>query len=210
MAKLPNQGNYQKDLEAILGRIEQEGRVPRLLIHSCCAPCSSYVLEYLSNWFSITVFYYNPNIYPQEEYFRRLREQEGLLARMEFLHPVHLVAGEYDTAAFYAVAKGLEQEPEGGERCFACYALRLRQAAALAAAQGFDYFTTTLSISPHKNAQKLHEIGLAAAQEYGTNYLPSDFKKKGGYQRSIALSKEFGLYRQDYCGCIFSQRERAE
>lgn len=208
MPNMPNQGNYQKDLERLLDKLPEDQTPPTLLLHSCCAPCSSYVLEYLSQFFAITVFYYNPNIYPKEEYFRRLEEQRALLDQLSAKYPVKLVEGAYDTDRFYAVARGLEQEPEGGDRCFACYELRLRQAAMLAKEGGFQYFTTTLSISPYKNAQKLHEIGDQLAQEYGVAQLPSDFKKQGGYQRSIALSKEYGLYRQDYCGCIFSKNQR--
>lgn len=207
MPKLPNQGNYQKDLEHLLSQLPTD-RISTLLLHSCCAPCSSYVLEYLSQFFAITLFYYNPNIAPHEEYQRRLQEQRRLLDELPLRHPVTLVEGGYDPARFYEIAKGFEHEPEGGERCFRCYELRLREAAALAQQGGFDYFTTTLSISPYKNAQKLHEIGESLAAEYGVKQLPSDFKKCGGYQRSIALSGEYGLYRQDYCGCVFSKEER--
>lgn len=202
--------NYQRELDQVIGTLEKTKAVPTLLLHSCCAPCSSYVLEYLSRYFSITVFYYNPNIYPSEEYTRRVAEQQRLIREMDYVHPVFFVEGDYETERFYAIAKGLEQEREGGERCFRCYRLRLEQAAVLAKAQGFDYFTTTLSISPHKNAAKLNAIGEALAQQYGVRHLPADFKKKEGYKRSIALSKEFGLYRQDYCGCVFSQREAME
>jgi hypothetical protein len=181
--------------------------VPTLLLHSCCAPCSSYTLEYLSRYFAITVFYYNPNIYPSEEYYRRVEEQQRLIAEMDFVHPVSFVEGDYDTDRFYEIAKGLEHLPEGGERCFRCYRLRLEQAAAVAKEGGFDYFTTTLSISPHKNAGKLNEIGEALSHQYGVRHLPADFKKKEGYKRSIVLSEEHDLYRQDYCGCVFSQQE---
>lgn len=201
--------NYQRELEQLLTTLEQGEQVPTLLLHSCCAPCSSYVLEYLSRYFAITVFYYNPNIYPSEEYDRRVAEQQRLIREMDCVHPVSFVEGPYETERFYAVAKGLEQEREGGERCFRCYRLRLSQAAALAREMGFDYFTTTLSISPHKNAAKLNEIGEALAKEYGVAHLPADFKKKEGYKQSIALSQQFGLYRQDYCGCVFSQQEAA-
>lgn len=199
--------NYQKELEALLERLEQDNKVPSLLLHSCCAPCSSYVLEYLSSFFSITVFYYNPNIGPVEEYLHRVEEQKRLISALPVKHPVSFLEGEYHPEQFYEAVKGLERIPEGGERCFACYALRLRVAAALAAEKGFDYFTTTLSISPLKRADKLGEIGEAAGREFGVRWLPSDFKKKGGYQRSIQLSKEYGLYRQNYCGCIFSKKE---
>ena len=183
--------NYQKELERILKELEAEGKVPALLIHSCCAPCSSYVLEYLSQYFKITVFYYNPNIYPESEYTKR-----------------SFLAGRYEKEKFYAMAEGMEDLREGGARCMKCYELRLSETARQAAAGGFDYFTTTLSISPMKNAQKLNEIGVRLGEEYGVEYLVSDFKKKNGYKRSIELSKEYGLYRQDYCGCEFSLRER--
>lgn len=202
--------NYQRELEQLLKKQEQAGELPTLLLHSCCAPCSSYVLEYLSRYFTIVVFYYNPNIYPSEEYYRRVEEQKRLISRMPLENPVSFVEGPYDTERFYALAKGLEEEPEGGERCFRCYRLRLEQAAFAACSNGFDYFTTTLTISPHKNAQKLNQIGEELAQKYGVRHLPSDFKKKEGYKRSIELSAEYDLYRQDYCGCIFSQREALE
>lgn len=200
--------NYQKELDKLLDQLTQENRVPRLLLHSCCAPCSSYVLEYLSNYFEITVFYYNPNIYPETEYTKRILEQQKLIDDMEFKHPVSFVAGEYEKEKFYEMAKGLEDVKEGGSRCMKCYELRLRETAELAKAGEYDYFTTTLSISPLKNAAKLNEIGQRLAQEYGVEYLVSDFKKKNGYKRSTELSKIYGLYRQDYCGCEFSQRQK--
>ena len=201
-----NPRNYQKELDRVLEGLEREAAVPRLLLHSCCAPCSSYVLEYLSRYFEITVLYYNPNIYPPEEFGRRLKEQQKLLADMEFVHPVRLVEGRFEPEVFYQAAKGLEQEPEGGKRCEACYELRLREAAREAAAGGFDWFATTLSISPLKSAQKLMEIGERLGREYGVPYLPSDFKKKNGYKRSVELSAQYGLYRQNYCGCVYSIR----
>ena len=200
--------NYQRELEKILEGLEREGRVPTLLLHSCCAPCSSYVLEYLSRYFRITVFYYNPNIYPESEYTKRILEQQKLIRGMDLENPVSFLAGKYDRERFYEMARGLEEAREGGERCMKCYALRLGEAAREAAAGGFDYFTTTLSISPLKNARKLNETGIRAGREYGVEYLVSDFKKKNGYRRSVELSKEYGLYRQDYCGCEFSYRER--
>lgn len=200
--------NYQKELDKLLDQLTQENRVPRLLLHSCCAPCSSYVLEYLSNYFEITVFYYNPNIYPETEYTKRILEQQKLIDDMEFKHPVSFVAGEYEKEKFYEMAQGLEDVKEGGSRCMKCYELRLRETAELAKAGEYDYFTTTLSISPLKNAAKLNEIGQRLAQEYGVEYLVSDFKKKNGYKRSTELSKIYGLYRQDYCGCEFSQRQK--
>ncbi len=198
--------NYQRELDQIIERQEKEGIVPSLLLHSCCAPCSSYVLEYLSQYFNITVYYYNPNIFPAEEYRKRVKEQRGLIERMEFVHPVQFVAGAYEPEEFRQVVKGLEQEPEGGARCMKCYELRLREAAKVAVAGGYDYFTTTLTISPLKSAQKLNEIGEAMGREYGVNYLPSDFKKREGYKRSTQLSEEYGLYRQNYCGCVYSIR----
>lgn len=202
--------NYQKELDQLIQKLVLEQRRPRLLIHSCCAPCSSYVLEYLSEYFEITIYYYNPNIYPEEEYYRRVEEQQRLIYDMPLKSDIALIAGEYLPRDYYDRIKGLEKEPEGGERCFACYELRLRKAAELAAAGGFDYFTTTLSISPHKNAEKLNQLGEKAAKEYGVSYLPSDFKKKNGYKRSIELSKEYNLYRQDYCGCVYSMRSGIE
>lgn len=202
--------NYQKELDKLLTSLQKEGRVPKLLLHSCCAPCSSYVLEYLSNYFEITIFYYNPNIFPESEYTKRLLEQQTLISDMHFKHPVSFLAGNYDKDKFYEMAAGLEHLKEGGERCFKCYELRLRESACKAKQGGFEYFTTTLSISPMKNAEKLNTIGNRIAAEYGVSYLQSDFKKKNGYKRSIELSKEFGLYRQDYCGCQFSIENSTE
>jgi len=200
-----NRRNYQKELEAIITKVTNESRIPRLLLHSCCAPCSSYVLEYLSQYFAITVFYYNPNIFPREEYEKRAEEQRRLIEALPAVHPIHLVVGDYEPECFFQRARGLEQVPEGGERCFRCYRLRLEAAARLAREGGYDYFTTTLTISPLKDAGKLNEIGEELAEGTAV-YLPSDFKKKGGYQRSIELSKQYGLYRQDFCGCVYSHR----
>lgn len=205
-----NKRNYQKELDRLLEGIEKEGRTPRLFLHSCCAPCSSYVLEYLSRYFEITVFFYNPNISPKEEYEKRVEEIRRMIGEMEFVHPVKLVEGEYDPQVFFRMAKGMEHIPEGGERCFGCYRLRMEEAARLAKEGNYDYFTTTLSISPLKNAQKINEIGEELAEIYQVPHLPSDFKKKNGYKRSIELSGEYELYRQDYCGCVFSKREREE
>ncbi len=210
-----NKINYQLELEKVLKGLPDTHRT--LFLHSCCAPCSSYCLEYLRQFFEITVFYYNPNISFGEEYLRRVEEQKRLIAELnedaaqkaeKGLNSIRFEEGPYEPERFYDIAKGLEDCPEGGERCFACYELRLREAAAGAARGGYDYFTTTLTISPLKNAQKLNEIGKRLGAEYGAAYLPSDFKKKGGYQRSIELSREHELYRQDYCGCVFSKRER--
>lgn len=202
-----NKRNYQMELDKITAALDKEEKPPRLLLHSCCAPCSSYVIEYLSQYFEITVYYYNPNIYPPQEYKKRAEEQENLVERMELVYPASVIRGAYDPDEFYMAAKGLEKEPEGGERCARCYALRLREAAKVASAGKYDYFTTTLSISPLKNAEKLNLIGEQLAEEFKVAYLPSDFKKKGGYQRSIELSKEYGLYRQNYCGCVFSMNQ---
>ncbi|MDE7341028.1 MAG: epoxyqueuosine reductase QueH [Lachnospiraceae bacterium] len=243
--------NYQKELDKIIDEMAGQKAAwtkggmsvgtdvappPRLLLHSCCAPCSSYVLEYLRIYFRITVFYYNPNISREPEYRKRVEEQKRLIMAYNegacgdasrndasadeererisvaeyqpAAHPIAIVEGDYEPERFYEIAKGLEQCPEGGERCFACYEQRLGKTAELASAGGYDYFATTLTISPLKNAAKLNEIGEHLAGQYHVKWLPSDFKKKGGYQRSIVLSKEYDLYRQDYCGCIYSEMSR--
>ena len=200
--------NYQRELEKILEQIKKEERVPTLFLHSCCAPCSSYVLEYLSQYFEITDFFYNPNISPEKEYEKREEELERLIESMPFVHKPKFLKGEYYPEKFYAMAEGMEDIPEGGRRCFACYEMRMEEAARLAAEGGYDYFTTTLSISPLKNAAKINEIGERLEEKYHVRHLPSDFKKKNGYKRSTELSGEYGLYRQDFCGCVFSKRER--
>lgn len=197
--------NYQKQLDAIISQLGDE--VPTLLIHSCCAPCSSYCLEYLSRYFRITVLYYNPNISPEEEFIKRAEEQRRLVSEMSFKHPVSVVVDNYDPQEFYSAVKGMEHIPEGGERCFVCYRLRLERAAGYAAENGFDFFCSTLSISPLKNCQKLNEIGEMLSEIYPVKHLPTDFKKRNGYKRSIELSREYGLYRQDYCGCVYSKLE---
>ncbi len=199
--------NYQKEMEKILAELEAEGRTPRLLLHSCCAPCSSYVLEYLSPYFFITDFYYNPNIAPADEYRKRVSEMQRLIREMPLPHPVEFEEGVYDPDRFYEMAKGKEDIPEGGERCFACFEMRLREAAQEALRLHMDYFTTSLSISPLKDAQKLNEIGIRLGEEYGVPYLVSDFKKKNGFRRSTELSREYHLYRQNYCGCVYSRRQ---
>lgn len=201
-----NKRNYQKELEAVIKNIKED-EFPKLLIHSCCAPCSSYCLEYLSEFFDITVFYYNPNIDPPEEYGFRVEEIKRLIGSMPFKRPVRFIEGAYEPLDFYHAVQGLENEPEGGARCEKCFMLRLEETAALAKKEKFDYFTTTLSISPLKSAEKLNNIGEKLAKTYGVKYLNSDFKKRGGYQRSIELSKEYELYRQNYCGCVFSRRD---
>ncbi len=201
--------NAQQWLDNLIEENKKKNIRPRLLLHSCCAPCSSYVLEYLSRFFEITVYYYNPNIYPPEEFYKRSAEQARFTD--EFLNgTVPVVREAYDDKAFYSAVSGLEKEKEGGERCQACFALRLEKTAKYAKEHGFTYFTTTLSISPHKNAALLNTIGGEVAEKYGVSYLFSDFKKKNGYLRSCTLSKEYGIYRQDYCGCVFSMREAEE
>ncbi len=202
-----NNINYQKWLDKKTDEISKSGIIPTLLLHSCCAPCSSYVIEYLSTYFSITVYYYNPNISPREEYLHRAEEQKRLIESMPVKNSVRFIEGDYASDEFYKLSRGLENAPEGGERCRQCFELRLRKTAELAAAESFDYFTTTLTISPLKNAQLINETGKALAEKYGVEYLFSDFKKKEGYKRSIELSREYGLYRQNYCGCIFSKKE---
>ena len=200
--------NYQKELEKILCGIDPAAQRPRLLLHCCCAPCSSYVLEYLSGYFEITADFYNPNISPREEYRHRADELRRLIGEMPLCGPVTFEEGPYEPQRFLEAARGLEDCPEGGERCLACFRLRLEQAARRAKEAGFDWFTTTLTISPLKNAHALNEIGEALSTQYGVRFLPSDFKKKEGYKRSITLSHAYGLYRQDFCGCAFSRAAR--
>ncbi len=198
-----NKINYQKLTDKVIDGLGE--RVPKLLLHSCCAPCSSYTLEYLANYFEITVLYYNPNISPKEEFEKRFAEQKRLIESMPAKHKITLIKGEYNYEDFEKIARGYEDVPEGGERCFRCYRLRLSRAAELAREKGFDYFCTTLSISPLKNSQKINEIGYELEKEYGVAWLPSDFKKREGYKRSIELSREYNLYRQNFCGCIYSK-----
>lgn len=199
-----NNINYQKQLEKVISNIN-EGEKPSLLLHACCAPCSSYVLEYLDKYFDITIFFYNPNITSQEEFDKRKNEFEKFRA---LYNGYKIVVPKYDNMEFYDKVRGLEKEPEGGERCFVCYRLRMEKSAEYAKNNNFDYFASTLSISPHKNANKLNEIGFLLEKQYNVNYLPNDFKKNGGYLRSIQLSKELDLYRQDYCGCIYSKNSK--
>ena len=203
--------NYQKELDDLIKIVDpaiSNNPPKKLLIHSCCAPCSSYVIEYLSQYFEVTIFYYNPNISEKLEYEKRALEQQRLIGEIKTNYPVLFLEGHYDPQEFYQIARGLEECREGGARCTACYELRLREAARIAKKMSFDFFTTTLTISPLKNADKLNEIGRKVAEEMEVAYLPSDFKKRNGYKRSIELSKEFDLYRQDYCGCIYSKMQR--
>ena len=189
--------NYQKKLDQLISSLGEN--VPRLLLHSCCAPCSSYCIEYLSQYFDITILYYDPNIYPEEEFYKRAAEQQRLVSQMPLKHPVKVIVDEYEPQQFYSAVKGMEHIPEGGER--------LERAAEYAAENGFEYFCSTLTISPLKNAEKLNEIGETLTEIYPVKHLPSDFKKRNGYKRSIELSREYGLYRQNYCGCAFSKAE---
>lgn len=199
--------NYQNKLDEILNSLDY---VPKLLLHTCCAPCSSRCIEYLSDYFDITVLYYNPNISPQEEYEKRKQEQIKFLKAFKSKNKLNFLDVDYNYDEFLNIASGLEQEPEGGKRCFKCYQLRLEKTAKIAKENNFDYFGTTLTVSPYKNSQKLNQIGNLLEEKYDIKYLYSDFKKKEGYKRSIELSKIYNLYRQDYCGCVYSKRERDE
>ena len=197
--------NYQLELDKTLQKISLENKRPSLLLHACCAPCSSYVLEYLTQYFDITVFYYNPNISPENEYLHRVSEIKRLISEM--CPSVSFIEGRYEPEKFYEMAKGLENEPERGARCLKCYRMRLEESAVIAKENNFDYFTTTLSISPQKDSIVLNSIGKEVSEKYDIPYLFSDFKKKGGYKRSIELSAQFHLYRQNFCGCIFSKMQ---
>lgn len=216
---MENKVNYHKELEKEIKKWSDKEMCPTILLHSCCAPCSSYCMEYLSKYAEITAFYYNPNITDENEYRHRVAELKRLIDEMFVgqtdevfikdktltVHKPSFIEGEYDPDSFYNIAKGLESEPECGRRCIKCYELRLRKTAEEAAKGGYEYFTTTLTISPLKDAQVLNRLGIKLGEEYGVKYLPSDFKKNGGYQRSIELSREYNLYRQNYCGCEFSK-----
>lgn len=204
-----NKTNYQLILNETISEIVRSGRRPRLLLHACCAPCSSYVLEYLNEYFDITLYFYNPNISPESEYIFRAEELRRLISEMPLSGEVKLVIANYSSDEFYNVSRGKENLPEGGERCRLCYRLRLERAADYAEKNGYDYFTTTLTISPYKNSVWLNEIGAELSEEYGVKYLFSDFKKRNGYKRSCELSEKYGLYRQNYCGCEYSKNEKA-
>ncbi|MEL4105308.1 epoxyqueuosine reductase QueH [Oscillospiraceae bacterium WX1] len=200
--------NAHLALEKTLRDIADSGKMKRLLLHSCCGPCSSAVLERLAAVFDVTILYYNPNIYPKSEFEKRAAAQADLLARMNFVRPVRLVVPAYTPEVFDAAACGLEDEPEGGARCRRCFEIRLSETARYAKEHGFDYFTTTLSVSPHKNAALLNQIGEALGEKKGAMYLAADFKKKNGYRRSVELSKQYAIYRQVYCGCRYSFAEK--
>ncbi len=197
--------NYQIELDKTIKQITDKNIRPRLLLHSCCAPCSSYVLEYLTKYFDITVFFYNPNISPEPEYQHRVNEIKRLIKEM--CPYVEFIEGKYEPERFYEMSKGLENEPERGARCLKCYRMRIEESAIAAKNGGFDYFTTTLSISPQKDSAALNAIGKAVSDIYGVDYLYSDFKKKNGYKRSIELSAKYSLYRQNFCGCIYSRKD---
>ena len=197
--------NYQKKLEEILDLIDINAK-PKLLLHACCGPCSSYVVEYLSKYFDITIYYYNPNTYPKDEYVRRMFELKKFIK--EFNNRIKIIENEYYPEEFYKSIKGLENNGERSKRCYNCYKLRLENSAKYAKENEFDYFTTTLSISPYKDAEWINEIGKELEKKYKVKYLFSDFKKRNGYKRSLELSKEYKLYRQEYCGCVYSMQER--
>ena len=200
-----NKINYQLELDKIINKIEGENTTKSLVLHSCCAPCSSYVLAYLNKYFNITVFYYNPNITNKEEYLKRKQEQIRLISELPAINKINILDADYKPEKFFEISKGLEDCREGGERCFKCYKLRLEATAKAAKENNFDYFCTTLTISPLKNAQKINEIGHMLGDEYQIPFLPSDFKKKEGFKKSIELSSQYNLYRQNYCGCIYSK-----
>lgn len=199
--------NYSLFLEKVIDKIKADQKRKKLLLHVCCAPCSSYVLEYLNKYFDITVYFYNPNIDEAEEYRLRADEENRFIKEMAFENEVIYTEGEYNPEDFYNAVKGLENLKEGGARCVKCFELRLESSAKKARDGGFDYFTTTLSISPLKNSTVLNEIGKRLGEKYGVEYLCSDFKKKNGYKRSVELSREYSLYRQNYCGCSFSKKQ---
>jgi len=200
--------NYQLEMEKIIDANQKMKKVPTLLLHSCCAPCSSSVLEQLSKYFKITIFYYNPNITDELEYQKRVLEQKKFISMINAENPISFIEGRYEPKLFFETIKGLEDLGEGSERCFRCYRLRLEETAKNAKKLNYDYFTTTLSISPYKNSKVLNEIGNELENKYDISYLCADFKKKDGYKRSIYLSSQYNLYRQDYCGCVYSKIER--
>ncbi len=200
--------NFQIKCEEMLEKIHERRDTPSLLLHACCGPCSSYVLEYLSKYFNITILYYNPNIYPEEEYRRRLEELKKFLKDCSFENTVSLVETRYLPEEYYQAVDEFKQLGERSLRCYHCYQLRMEEACQYASKHHIEFFTTTLSISPYKNSEWINEIGEKLEQKYGVSYLYADFKKKNGYKRSLELSREYNLYRQDYCGCVFSKEER--
>ncbi len=198
--------NYQLLLDKELESIIKSNKVPTLLLHACCAPCSSYVLEYLSKYFKITILYYNPNITDKNEYFKRLNEIQNFIKKINYTNSVDIMDVEYNPDEYFNIVKGLEKDKEGGSRCYKCYEMRMDKTALIAKLNNYDYFTTTLSISPYKNSKWINEIGEHLQDKYNIKYLYADFKKRNGYKKSIELSKEYNLYRQNYCGCIYSKR----
>ena len=200
--------NYQKKMEEIIDSIVKEDKIPNILLQSCCAPCSSHVIDTLSPYFNITILYYNPNIEPYDEYLKRKKEEIRFIEEYKSKNKLDIIDCDYDNDKYHEVVKGLEDCPERGERCFKCYELRLDYTARKAEELGYDYFGTTLTVSPYKNSNKLNEIGEKLSKKYNIKYLYSDFKKNNGYKHSIELSKEYNLYRQDYCGCIYSKKQR--
>lgn len=202
-----NKRNYQREMDILLEKLKLEGKTPTILLHSCCAPCSSYCLEYLTEYFNIAVFFYNPNISSKEEYSLRLSEQKRLIEEMPKKNSITLIEGEYRPSDFYEIARGLEDAPERGERCQKCYYLRLKAAAMKAKEIKADYFATTLTLSPLKDSYTINSIGERLSGSMDVPYLSSDFKKREGYKRSIELSKEFCLYRQNFCGCVYSKND---
>ncbi|MGN0614345.1 MAG: epoxyqueuosine reductase QueH [Porcipelethomonas sp.] len=206
---MENKRNFQRELDLIIKKHTEKGERPSVLLHSCCGPCSSYVLEYLTNYFEVKLFFYNPNIQPPEEYQKRLSAQKDVLEKMDF-SGVELIEGDYTPDDFFRAVKGLEEEPEGGSRCEVCIKMRMEAAAAAAEKYGTDYFATTLTVSPHKNAPYINRTGEAIESERNIAYLISDFKKKNGYKRSVELCREYNIYRQNYCGCIFSKRAESK
>lgn len=200
--------NYQIKMEEIIKRNQQENKIPTLLLQVCCAPCSSAVLERISEYFKITILYYNPNISEEVEYQKRLNEVITFVSKLKTKNNIEVLPGRYEPKEFFDTVRGYEHLGEGSERCFRCYRLRLEETAKLAKEKDFGYFGTTLSISPYKNSQVLNEIGKELEEKYGISYLYADFKKNNGYKRSIELSNGYGLYRQDYCGCVYSKAER--
>ena len=200
--------NYNKKMEEIISSLKEDNLLPKLLLHSCCAPCSSHVIATLTPYFDITILYYNPNIEPYEEYLRRKEEEIRFIKEYPNINKLDIIDCDYDNDIFHELATNLEEAEEGGPRCFKCYNLRLEKTAILAKSKNYDYFATTLTVSPYKNSQKLNEIGAYLEEKYQVKYLYSDFKKNNGYKHSIELSKEYNLYRQDYCGCIYSKKER--
>ena len=200
--------NYNVEMEKIIGDLQKENKIPKLLLHSCCAPCSSHVITTLTPYFDITIIYYNPNIEPKEEYEKRKQEEIRFINEFPNINRLDFMDCDYNNELFHNEIKGLEDIPEGGKRCFKCYELRMDYTAKKALENNYDFFATTLTVSPLKNSIILNQIGEELQTKYNIKYLYSDFKKKNGYKNSIELSKEYNLYRQDYCGCIYSKKER--